>query len=225
MKITHVSRNSSFDSCFALTCDPYQHKQISANFLHFVAYSTGSSSIVLIGDTETTPASEPKIIPQLQNKSVISVVLGDYHNAALTAHGKLLTWGAYSNGALGLGDPLKLPPGTPGAFSTERELIAAQVGGRPRVHPPAVDIPTEVRFDHNNKKSKERFCFSITAAGWHTGALVIDLQVCPNPIVYIKFLGQSPDLVLYLGGRRRRRRGAGDFSQLGFGGASFTSSV
>lgn len=154
------------------------NQQISANFLHFVAYSTNSSSIVLIGDTNATPTTQPKIIPELQHKSVISVVVGDYHNAALTATGKLLTWGGYSNGGLGLGDPLKLEPGTPGAFANDRDLAAAQSRDRMRVpEPPAVSVPTEVRFDHSSKKPRERFCFSVTAAGWHTGALVIDLQV------------------------------------------------
>jgi SCF-associated factor 1 len=131
-----------------------------------------------VGDTDTKPDSRPKVIPQLQNKSIISVVIGDYHNAALTANGKLLTWGAYSNGALGLGDPLKLEPGTPGGFANARDLQKAQERGR--IGPtalPAVDVPTEIKFDHNSKKKRERFCFAATAAGWHTGALVIDLEV------------------------------------------------
>jgi len=147
---------------------------ISANFLHFVAYSTGPSSIVLVGDTNTQSESQPKIIRELQNKSVISVVIGDYHNAALTANGKLLTWGAYSNGALGLGDPFKLEPGTPGGFASSEARAAAERHWRGT--PPGVDIPTEVRFDHNLQKPRDRFCFATTAAGWHTGALVIDLE-------------------------------------------------
>ncbi|TFK39864.1 regulator of chromosome condensation 1/beta-lactamase-inhibitor protein II [Crucibulum laeve] len=149
---------------------------ISANFLHFIAYSTGGSSIVLMGDTDTMPQSEPKIIPALQNRDVILVVLGDYHNAALTATGRLLTWGAYSAGALGLGDPRKLEPGTPGGFETLRDRVRATEHGGGT--PPDVSVPTEVRFDHGRKKSKDRFCFSATAAGWHSGALVIDLE--PN---------------------------------------------
>lgn len=154
-----------------------QITHITANFQHFVAYSTGLSSIVLVGNTDTKPDSLPKIIPELQNKSIISVVIGDYHNAALTANGKLLTWGAYSNGALGLGDPLKLEPSTPGGFANSRDRQVAQERGRIGVAaPPAVDVPTEVRFDHNSKKPRERFCFTATAAGWHTGALVIDLE-------------------------------------------------
>lgn len=102
--------------------------------------------------------------------------MGDYHNAALTADGRLFTWGAYSNGALGLGDPLDLEPGSPGAFTnaSERELFRGRGWGQP---PRTVDIPTEVRFDHTGKKPRDRFCFAATAAGWHTGALVIDLEV------------------------------------------------
>jgi len=171
LKITHVS----FE-VYTMTLVPTGHDhQISANFEHFVAYSTGSSSIVLLGDTETASGTQPKIIPELQNKSVISVVIGDYHNAALTAQGKLLTWGSYSNGALGLGDPTKLTPGTPGGFADLASQRFAITHGRGQ--PPAVERPSEVKFDHINEKPIERYCFAVTAAGWHTGALVIDLEV------------------------------------------------
>jgi len=159
--------------------DPPQALQIthiSAHYLHFTAYSTDPASIVLLGDTNTLPDSQPNIIPTLQNRSIISIVMGDYHNAALTADGKLLTWGQYSNGALGLGDPLELEPGSPGAFATANQRDLARQRGRGQ--PPEVRIPTEVRFDHTEKKSRNRFCFAATAAGWHTGALVIDLE--PN---------------------------------------------
>ncbi|KAF9554501.1 RCC1/BLIP-II [Agrocybe pediades] len=155
-----------------------QITHLSANFDHFIAYSTGDSSVVLLGNTETTPDSPAKIIPELQNRSIISVVIGDYHNAALTVNGKLLTWGQYSNGALGLGDPLSLEPGTPGGFATPRDRAIAEQNRR--AEPPAVSVPTEVRFDHKSKKPRERFCVSVTAAGWHTGALVIDLDVSFN---------------------------------------------
>lgn len=152
---------------------------------------------MLLGDTDTTPTSQPKIIPALQNRSIISVVMGDYHNAALTADGKLLTWGQYSNGALGLGDPLDLEPGSPGAFATATQRDLARERGRGILVPQAVSIPTEVRFDHTGKKPRDRFCFAATAAGWHTGALVIDLEVClfcfdtNNPLIY-DFFHESP---------------------------------
>ena len=140
-----------------------------------MAYSIGSSSIVLMGDTNTTPASSPRILPALQNRSIISVVLGDYHNVALTSSGEVMTWGAYSAGALGLGDPITLVPGTPGGFETEeiRRTAEEEQWGEP----PAVEMPSKVRFDHGLRKQKDRFCFAIAAAGWHTGALVMDLEV------------------------------------------------
>ncbi|KAJ7504381.1 regulator of chromosome condensation 1/beta-lactamase-inhibitor protein II [Mycena galericulata] len=147
---------------------------ISAHFLKFFAYSTGSSSVVLMGDTDTTEESNPHIDPALQDKSVISVLVGDWHNAALTSSGKLLTWGGYSAGALGLGDPTVLTPGTPGAFANERQRLDALERGIGT--PPSTDVPTEVRFDHARKTPKDRFCFSACASGWQTGALVIDLE-------------------------------------------------
>ncbi|KAF8141567.1 regulator of chromosome condensation 1/beta-lactamase-inhibitor protein II, partial [Boletus edulis] len=150
---------------------------ISAQFETFVAYSTGSSSVVLMGSHETDPNTEPRILPALQNINVISVVLGDYHFGALTSTGKLLTWGQYSCGALGLGDPTKIEPGQPGGYRTEQQRQhALQRGG----FPPAVTQPTEVRFDHGEKRNRKRFCFAATSAGWHMGALVIDLEPDPN---------------------------------------------
>ncbi|KAJ6518836.1 regulator of chromosome condensation 1/beta-lactamase-inhibitor protein II [Mycena sanguinolenta] len=147
---------------------------ISAHFLKFFAYSTGASSVVLMGGPETTEEANPHIEPALQNKSIISVAVGDWHNAALTSSGKLLTWGGYSAGALGLGDPTLLTPGTPGAFAAERQRLDGLERGIGA--PPATDVPTEVRFDHARKTPKERFCFLACAAGWQTGALVIDVE-------------------------------------------------
>lgn len=131
--------------------------------------------MVLKGEIETTPEALPTIIPELQNRSVISVVLGDYHFGALTSSGKLLTWGQYSKGALGLGDPGELPVGSPGGFAEEERRVRAQSLGHG--FPPNVAVPSEVRFDHGLKaKGKvERYCFAAAASGWHTGALVIDL--------------------------------------------------
>lgn len=130
--------------------------------------------MVLIGDKKTDEGSKPKVIPQLQNQSVISVVLGDYHYGALTATGKLLTWGSYSKGALGLGDPADIEPGQPGGFLTQNHRQMAIT--RRRGQPTDVEVPTPVRFDHGGKK-KDMFCFAATAAGWHMGALAIDLEV------------------------------------------------
>lgn len=152
--------------------------QISAHFQTFVAYSTGASSIVLMGNQETTAGGPPRIIPALQNRSVISVVLGDYHYGALTSTGKLYTWGGFSKGALGLGDPADLEVGEPGGFETQTQRNAARESGRFATLP-SVNVPTEVKFDWGKKK-RESFCFSAAAAGWHMGALVIDLEASPR---------------------------------------------
>jgi SCF-associated factor 1 len=104
-------------------------------------------------------------------------VPGDYHYIALTSSGKALTWGVSDKGALGLGDPATLTRGAPGAFPVH--------GFGP---PPDVEAPTEVRFDHGRKSPKDRYCFSVAAAGWHTGALVIDLEVCYRPVYLVQRL-------------------------------------
>lgn len=131
--------------------------------------------MVLKGNIQTAPETLPTIIPELQNRSVISVILGDYHFGALTSSGKLLTWGNYSKGALGLGDPVKLPVGSPGGFADERSRERAEHLGFGV--PPNVTAPSEVRFDHGLEAEGkvERYCFAASASGWHTGALVIDL--------------------------------------------------
>jgi hypothetical protein len=40
--------------------------------------------------------------------------------------------------------------------------------------PEAVDVPTEVQF---GRKGSKKFAFAATFTGWHSGALVIDLEV------------------------------------------------
>lgn len=128
---------------------------------------------MLRGSKDTTITMPPEIMPGLQNRDIIAVVVGDYHFAALTSTGKLLTWGQYSSGALGLGDPTKLPAGTPGGYANERDKSLA------RVSPPPVSEPTEVKFGTKNYgQGRNVFVFGVTACGWHTGALVIDLDVC-----------------------------------------------
>jgi SCF-associated factor 1 len=125
---------------------------------------------VLSGHAKTILGELPGILPELQNRSVISVARGPFHCGALTSSGKLLTWGKYSGGALGLGDPDKLPLGSPGGYPNSIER------GR-QGEPPEVRVPSEVRFDHGleAKGRVERYCFAVAAGGWNTAALVVDL--------------------------------------------------
>lgn len=112
-----------------------------------------------------------EIIPALQDKSIISVGIADYHKVALTIDGKLYSWGSFSRGALGLGEPDKSPVGAPGGYRTRRQLNQARAGSYTDV--PDVEIPAEIHFEHGEKES---FCLATTTAGWHAGALVIDLD-------------------------------------------------
>lgn len=140
-----------------------------------MAYSVKKNSIVLIGKIDTVAETRAQVIPSLQNRGVISVVVGDYHNGALTEDGKLLTWGGFSNGALGLGDPQQIPLGQPGGFLDQATKDRAS--RHAWVSPPEVTEPTEVRFDHGAKRPRNDLCFAATAAGWHMGALVLNLDV------------------------------------------------
>lgn len=131
-----------------------------------------------MGDTETSANSPPEIMPALQDRSIISVMLGDYHFGALTSTGQLLTWGSYSHGALGLGIPTDLPLGAPGGYQTPQDVETARTR-RWLLEPPKVEEPAEVDFNLGRKKAGKKFCFAASAAGWHTGALVIGLDVRP----------------------------------------------
>lgn len=143
--------------------------QISAQFRTFVVYSTVGSSVVLLGNKDTNnqgQSAAPKIVPELQNRDVISVVLGDYHYLALTSNGELFSWGKYSNGALGLGSPEQ-----PSTRRFAPPMMMPQLNRPPR----DADVPTRVSFHHEDKV-RDRYVFAAAAAGWHCGALVIDLH-------------------------------------------------
>ncbi|KIY53369.1 RCC1/BLIP-II protein [Fistulina hepatica ATCC 64428] len=182
--VREVRENSTFAEGKRPSPDFLRITHISANFNSFVAYSTGEKSIVLIGRNDFTPDTPAEVVPELQYRSVISVVVGDYHKAALTADGKLFTWGAYSLGALGLGDPGQLPAGAPGGFQSETVRVNSVERGHGT--PPNVRVPTQVWFNHLMKQSSspEKFCISVAAAGWHTGALVINLDVSTKAWCY-----------------------------------------
>ena len=127
--------------------------------------------MVLRGKRDITPGGFPTIIPELQNRSITSVVSGYSHFGALTSSGKFLTWGMYSNGALGLGDPAKLPVGSPGGYTTEEQRVEAHFV------PPDVTVPTEVRFDHGLEADGrvKRYCLAAAAYRRSTAAFVVGL--------------------------------------------------
>jgi len=183
--------------------DPVHPKitHISAQYRTFVAYSVESTSehqqiakknsFVFFGKKETTEQDKPEILPNLQNRGVIQVTLGDYHYAALLSNGQVLTWGSYSEGALGLGtstnphrklcakDGTEEPPQDSGeeryelgtqvptavqSFTGTEAYLAARGG--------AADGPAR----QESGQAARRYVFSVTAAGWHTGCLAFSLE-------------------------------------------------
>lgn len=137
---------------------------ISASFRTFFAIGPG---VVLQGHADTTAESSPIIRPELQNRDIIRVEVGDYHYGALTSSGQLLTWGQYSNGALGHGE------------ANER-IEDSHFGNM------AVAVPQEVKFgdplkDHLGKD--DEFVFNVTMAGWASSALTVNFNEEPEDIV------------------------------------------
>lgn len=97
---------------------------------------------------------QPEPLPGLQGRGVIQVAIGDHHYSALTNQGEMFTWGHGENGELGHG---------PDVQNTDE--------------PTRVRFPRETGAGEDNaterNEDEEAFVFSITAAGWHTGALVL----------------------------------------------------
>ena len=145
---------------------------------------------MLQGTDRYSPSIQPDIIPELQNRSVISVVVGRNHFGALTSSGKLLTWSKFSRGALGLEDP-SIVGSLRGYTEGEQTFI-----------PPEVMVPTEMRFDHHaqfkGEGRVEKYCFAVAANANHTAALVVDLagdEVLPEDLKQNALRGVSSSLV------------------------------
>lgn len=126
-------------------------------------------------DSDAALSFQTTVVPSAQSDPIISVVLGDYHFAGLTSSGRVLSWGKYSSGALGLGDPRQLEVGAPGGFRRREEKEMA-IEGRGNQPDGEVTVPTEVKWDWDPSAKGKKFCFAVTASGWHTGALAIDLD-------------------------------------------------
>ncbi|WVQ78399.1 hypothetical protein IAT38_000485 [Cryptococcus sp. DSM 104549] len=150
---------------------------ITAQFESITSYATPTptspSSAVYharIPSSRTSAGSTPPIalfrsdsLPDLQNKEIIQVALGDYHYAALTSGGEMFTWGQGASGQLGLG-----AAGRSGGGEGIPRLVSFRTGD-------SDDDSDDEGVGSGEKKEEEGkpFVFSITAAGWHTGALIL----------------------------------------------------
>ncbi|KDN49565.1 RCC1/BLIP-II [Tilletiaria anomala UBC 951] len=108
IRVTHISAHfKNFAACSVPSAT-------AANVDHHddddgVAAALRSQGFVLLSRSETSAISpKPTIIPSLQGAGVIKVSFGDWHSAALTDDGRVLTWGQYSRGALGIWDSLPM---------------------------------------------------------------------------------------------------------------------
>ena len=74
-------------------------QQIAMSHFHFVAvgaagvYSWGRGGLGVLGHGGEEDETSPRLIKALEHEDVRAVAAGTYHSAALTAEGRLLTWG------------------------------------------------------------------------------------------------------------------------------------
>jgi len=149
---------------------------ISAHFGSFAVYCVPPTddpqgSYVLLG-TNTTDS--PTILPELQNQGVIKIAQGDYHTLALTSSGSLFSWGAYSNGALGLGHPQMYEGALSAMTRSESPPPTILSYHQIRSPPDRVDKPTKVTFRGEKDGGGGKFVFAVAASGWHSACLAVD---------------------------------------------------
>ncbi len=164
-------------------------RHITATFNNIVSYSRSCVLTAQIPDSQHRRpgasygnAIEGTRHPDLQDKQTISMATGDYHALALTADGRILASGQNGTGQLGIGEADALP-------------------GRQRGETSAVTTPTRVFFGRGDAEDwqaeqrretqserdaggdfdvttapRRRFAFAVSAGGWHSGALVVDMD-------------------------------------------------
>lgn len=129
-----------------------KYSKITGCYNNFAIFTDDGN--VLLGNKDSAVRGDdddgevgPEIIPELQNRNIKHVVMGDYHYLALTGDGQLLAWGRESKGCgcLGLGD----------------------IGVDQVVH-----TPTPVKPPTGSTQGK---WLAVSAAGWHSCGIYIDL--------------------------------------------------
>jgi len=92
------------------TLDGYTVIGIAAGYHHSLALTSGATvwawgrnSNGQLGLGDSSNRSVPTVVASLEGRNVSALVGGAYHSVAVTADGKLWTWGNNSYGQLGLG--------------------------------------------------------------------------------------------------------------------------
>lgn len=123
--------------------------KLTACYRSFTIYTDDDQ--VLIGQQSTNMADTmPELIPELQNRGITQIAMGDYHSLALTQSGDLLCWGLdlQNRGCLGIGPTF------------ESSVIRANRSTK-------FSIPRSVC-----RPGQGKWLF-VTASGWHLGGLFI----------------------------------------------------
>ena len=138
-----------------------QLSYLSGSFYNFGLFNTAGQ--VLIGNHQTQASSPPFIPPALQNRDVIGLSWGDWHALALCEDGTILSWGKEfrSNGCLGMG---------------YKDLLEARGMGL-MVEGSLVWNKDPRRIEGFCGGKEDKFAFCVSAAGWHSAALVADFKV------------------------------------------------
>ncbi|KAG8925080.1 hypothetical protein FRC02_009944 [Tulasnella sp. 418] len=168
---------------------------ISAYWKHFMAHTSGSPSIVLRAQLTAKANNVVEFSRTIQanfpNNEVMSVMTGCDHCVALSSDGIVRTWGKDERGTLGIGPQTEW----------KRELHTGD-------HRQGVVYePTPVQFNHADP-ARRKFCFSITAAGWHAAALVFDMDEIMEDEEHHVGLVRTDHAMPLEGGSKQNTKGA-----------------
>jgi hypothetical protein len=157
------------------------------------------NSDIIHNAADGKPEMQPLIRPDFSGYKIVDIAFGDYHGIALTDEGKVVTWGIESQGCgcLGHGKPVAGIVVRDGS-NTELPNPAVVSFGNPTDGikdltfvwwDPANLAETELTVDagegskdiESHKEPEDGknivyYAFNVTAAGWHSGALVLALD-------------------------------------------------
>lgn len=170
-------KNGTWEYLHHLSSSSVRH--ITASFQNIVAYSPSQVFTVVAPPlSDRLPGFgitlRPETLPALQDRGVTSVKTGDYHSLALTTQGACLAWGENGSGQLGIGDDLITWTPVQPRNTSQPTLIDFGRGDEERT--PRSSKERDEVGNFRPLFAKRRFVYSITAAGWHSGALVADVM-------------------------------------------------
>ena len=144
-------------ACFFIKIQFYlKLHQISSSYRNFNIYSQSTDNSIVFSGNATTDSPEAYLLNGLKNKGVVDIAQGDHHSIALTQSGEIFSWGSQRGGALGIP-----------TINYARDGMIGE--------------PLKVEFEEEGEEGqiRKKFAFSIAAGGWHSAALVIDLDERP----------------------------------------------